>query len=163
MAQCVCLVLSVETVVPVRPDAAAASAATDLPRRTSLDGVPSRPEHQQEPPGGSPHPEEPAGKLAGPTGSLAQAQDVGRRAPAAPRRSLYDVVVVQLVQHRQLAQIGPGRLRGHGALGGRGEESLRLAPPVLLVGLGHIYAVALEELGTLQGIEGERERGNGGH
>lgn len=109
--------------------------------------VPSRPEHQQEPPGGGAQPEQAADELLLAPGAPAQAVDIGRRAAAAARRSLDDIVVVQLVEHRQLAEIG-GRRRS-GALGGRDEEALRLAAPVLLVRLGHIYAVALEEVGAL--------------
>jgi len=91
------------------------------------------------------------------TAPAAQAVDVGRRAATAPRRSLDDVVVVQLVQHRELAEVGRG-WRG-GALGGRGQGPLGFAPTVLLVRFGHIYAVALEKLGALWGDK-EKEMAN---
>jgi len=132
-------------VVPVLPAAAAAAGAAAASPAAGSPSIPSRPEHQQEPPGGGPQPEQAADELA--PAAAAQAVHVGRRAPTAARRALDDVVVVQLVEHRQLAKVGGGRRSG--ALGGRGQGALRLAPAVLLVGLGHIYAVPLEELGAL--------------
>lgn len=79
---------------------------------------------------------------------------VCRRAATTARSSLDDVVVVQLMQHRQLTEIR----RRRGALRNGRIETLRFAALVLLIGFGHIYAVAFEELGALKKIV---QKGNG--
>lgn len=108
----------------------------------------SRPQHQQQPPGCGAQPQQTAGKLAtiAPVGTAQSPVDISRRAATAACGSLDDVVVVQLMEHRQLTEIR----RRRGALRDGREEALRLAALVLLVGLGHIYAVAFEKLGALQ-------------
>lgn len=112
----------------------------------------SRPGQQQEPPGDGAQPQPQQTAAAGElvaiaaVGTAQAAMAIGRRAATAARCSLDDVVVVQLVQHGQLTQICSGR----SALRDGGEEALWLAALVLLVGFGHIYAVAFEKLGALQ-------------
>jgi len=71
---------------------------------------------------------------------------VCRRASTTPCRTLYNIVVVQLMQHRQLTEIR----RRRGALRNWSIETFGLAAFVFLIRLGYIYAVAFKKLGALQ-------------